>query len=152
MLVKGPSLRAHQYGGRIVRVESAPHGLLVKVRMDDGASCTFGTFTQERDASYRSGTAYERVRFADFFHRHEVINSVTPPSERKPETSTFESGRYICLWRTRSRIGWILKHPPFFSSSRAAKIVGESNRGKHMKSIDAFSAINATVWRSPTIP
>ena len=40
---------AHQYGGRIVRVESAPHGLLIKVRMDDGASCRFGTFTQERD-------------------------------------------------------------------------------------------------------
>jgi len=40
---------AHQYGGRIVRVESAPHGLLIKVRMDDGASCRFGTLTQERD-------------------------------------------------------------------------------------------------------
>ena len=40
---------AHQYGGRIVHVESAPHGLLIKVRMDDGSSCRFGTFTQERD-------------------------------------------------------------------------------------------------------
>ncbi len=40
---------AHQYGGRIVRVENAPHGLLIKVRMDDGASCRFGAVTQERD-------------------------------------------------------------------------------------------------------
>ena len=40
---------AHQYGGRIVRVESAPRGLLIKVGMDDGASCRFGTLTQERD-------------------------------------------------------------------------------------------------------
>jgi hypothetical protein len=40
---------AHQYGGRIVRVEGAPRGLLIKVRMDDGASCRFGAVTQERD-------------------------------------------------------------------------------------------------------
>jgi hypothetical protein len=39
---------AHQYGGRIVRVESAPRGLLIKVRMNDGASCRFGAVAQER--------------------------------------------------------------------------------------------------------
>ena len=39
----------HQYGGRIVSVESTPRGLLIKVKMDDGASCRFGTLTQERD-------------------------------------------------------------------------------------------------------
>jgi len=49
MLVKGPSLCGSPVRRPIVRVESAPHGLLIKVRMDDGASCRFGTLTHGRD-------------------------------------------------------------------------------------------------------
>ena len=51
---------AHQYGGRIVRVESIPRGLLIKVRMDDGSSCSFGVFSQ-RDNEMKGGCICSEV-------------------------------------------------------------------------------------------
>jgi len=33
---------SQQHGGRVMRVDPTPHMPLIKVRMDDGASCTFG--------------------------------------------------------------------------------------------------------------
>lgn len=51
---------AHQYGGRIVRVESIPRGLLINVRMDDGASCSFGAFSQ-RDNEMKGGCICSEV-------------------------------------------------------------------------------------------
>jgi hypothetical protein len=33
---------AHQHGGRVTRIDNTRHVLLIKVRMDDGSSCTFG--------------------------------------------------------------------------------------------------------------
>jgi len=38
-----------QHGGRVTHVESTPHALLIKVRMDDGASCMFGAVTQKHN-------------------------------------------------------------------------------------------------------
>jgi len=38
-----------QHGGRVTRLDATPHMLLIKVRMVDGASCTFGVTTQNDD-------------------------------------------------------------------------------------------------------
>jgi hypothetical protein len=38
-----------QHGGRVTGVDTTPHALLIKVRMDDGSSCTFGAFVQGKD-------------------------------------------------------------------------------------------------------
>jgi hypothetical protein len=50
------------------------------------------------------------------------------------------------------KTGLIWKNPPFLSSSNAAKMLGESKFGKHIKSMEPFKATRATVLRSPIIP
>jgi hypothetical protein len=36
-----------QHGGRVTHIDNTRHVLLIKVRMDDGASCTFGAIAQK---------------------------------------------------------------------------------------------------------
>ena len=45
---------AHQHGGRVTRIDSTQHVLLIKVRMDDGSSCTFGA-TAHKDNEMSGG-------------------------------------------------------------------------------------------------
>jgi hypothetical protein len=78
--------------------------------------------------------------------------SATPWSERNRVSRTLESGRYSWRWSAWSSTGAMRKRPPRSASSRAAKIVGESKRGKHMKSIDPSTLTSATVLRSPITP
>ena len=40
---------AHQHGGTVTRIENSRHMLLIRVRMDDGASCTFGATAQKHN-------------------------------------------------------------------------------------------------------
>ena len=40
---------AQQHGGRVTRIDATPHMLLIKVRMDDGASCTFGVTARKNN-------------------------------------------------------------------------------------------------------
>ena len=45
---------AHQHGGRVTRIDSTRHVLLIRVRMDDGSSCTFGA-TAQKDKEMSGG-------------------------------------------------------------------------------------------------
>ena len=44
--VKDHPCIAHQHGGKVTRIENSGRVLLIRVRMDDGSSCTFGATAQ----------------------------------------------------------------------------------------------------------
>src|SRR5215467_747962 len=64
------------------------------------------------------------------------ITSAVAPTDRKRVIRTLLSAAYICLFCTPLIWGRIEKDQPLPGSSKAAKTVGESNSGKHKKSID----------------
>src|SRR4051794_1901730 len=76
----------------------------------------------------------------------------TPDSVKNRVTSTAVSGKYTCVLVYSMPVGCTRKWPPFVSSSRAPKTLGESNRGKQNQSIDPSVVTRAAVCRSPIIP
>ena len=56
------------------------------------------------------------------------------------------------MWLASAASGASWKRPPFSGSSSAANTVGESNLGKHRKSIAPSMPTSATVLVSPTMP
>ncbi len=71
----------------------------------------FGASSSARESGMKSSTSH------------------TASGAMKRVTSTFVSGRYICLTRGASKAGATWKLPPRPASSSAPKIVGESMRG-----------------------
>src|SRR5471030_962162 len=78
--------------------------------------------------------------------------SHTACADMKRVSSTFVSGRYICFVRDTSKAGVMLNAPPRSGCSSDPNTVGESTRGKHMKSITPSVDTSAVVRMLPISP
>src|SRR5476649_3047886 len=80
------------------------------------------------------------------------ITSHTACADMKRVSSTFVSGRYICFVRETSKASVMLNAPPRSGCSSDPNTVGESMRGKHMKSITPSVDTSAVVRMLPISP
>ena len=62
------------------------------------------------------------------------------------------SGKYSCVVAKVEARGRIRNRPPFWWSSRAPKMLGESNLGAQNQSTEPSEATSAAVCRSPIRP
>src|ERR1035441_10012006 len=80
------------------------------------------------------------------------VTSALPSTLSQRVTRTLVAGKYICILRALPSLGLSENSPPFSGSSKAAKTVGLSSEGQHIKSIVPSKATSAAVLRLPMMP